>query len=552
MSSFAARRVSLFFTSAIGCGARQAAFLLVGCLFGVNAGEAAPYPLLSAHVPDIVAGHAAKLVGVPAPGSIMHLVVALPLRNSAQLDGLLRDIYDPASPAYRHYLSVAEYTARFGPRQADYDGAARFFKDQGLNVTAAAPNRYIMDVEGSTAKIERVFHVRIGLYRNPEGGRHLMAPDREPTLDLAVPVLHVTGLDDVTLPSNRLTRNRSARFGTGSGPDGNFIGSDIRAAYYGNGPLNGAGQSLGLMELEGYEISDVQNYFSRVGQSLNVPVIGVATDKAPLGCTGQCVDSEQTLDIIYSISMAPALSQVQVYVGNQPVDVLNRMASDNTSKQLSTSWGWGKNFSTEDNLYKEFAVQGQSFVAASGDESSLRKSGPWPEEDANLTAVGGTDLTTNGGGGAWTAEIGWSGSGGGPALDKAITIESYQLPFINTANGGSKKLRNVPDIAGAASNFFLCGNGGCGGGGAGTSFAAPIWAGFIALANQQAASAGQNSVGFLNPALYALGSGAGYDTQLHDVTSGTSGKYTATLSYDLVTGLGTPGGQALIDALTGN
>jgi kumamolisin len=335
---------------------------------------------------------------------------------------------------------------------------------------------------------------------------------------------------------------------TGSGPNGLFIGSDLRAAYYGASALTGAGQSVGLMELAGYNLTSVQTYFSKVGQPLNVPVVGVQTDSHSLSCTGKCDDSEQALDIEYAISMAPGLAQVQVYVGSNAEDVLNRQVSDDSSQELSTSWGWGEKFSTDDQLFKEMAAQGQTMLTASGDDSSLSASGPWPEEDANLTAVGGTDLVTKGAGGAWSSETGWADSAGGPSVDKTILIESYQKPYVTTANKGSTTLRNVPDIAASAdTNMYYCANSGCGAAG-GTSFASPTWAGFVALANQQAAKDGNPVVGFLNPVLYANGKDANVATLLHDETSGKSGKYSCTVSFDLVTGLGSPA-QGLINVL---
>jgi xanthomonalisin len=239
-----------------------------------------------------------------------------------------------------------------------------------------------------------------------------------------------------------------------------------------------------------------------------------------------------------------------VYVGNSATSVLNKMASQNTSAQLSTSWGWGEHFASNDALFLEMATQGQTFLTASGDNSSLQASGPWPEEDANLTAVGGTDLVTNGPGKTWKSETGWKDSAGGPSLDTTILIASYQLPFIDKANGGSKTLRNVPDIAGDANqDNYICANGRCEGGWGGTSFASPIWAGYIALANESAADQGKPRIGFLNPALYRLASGSKYPKVLHDQTTGKSGKFSAGPQYDLVTGLGSPKGDALIQAL---
>jgi xanthomonalisin len=514
--------------------------------------QAALLPTLTPQVPASVASHQVALVGTPDPARTMHLAIALPMRDQAGLDDLLRQIYDPATPLYRHYLSVGEFTARFGPAASDYAAAVKFFADSGLLITGVSANRYIFDVVGSVADIERVFHVRMGLYRHPTQRRDFIAPDREPTLDLAVPVLHVTGLDDFILPTPRLKQSTTpgGSVGTGSGPHGNFVGTDIRTAYYGGSALTGAGQSLGLMELGPYDIADVRTFFTRFGPPLTVAVNGISTDGSPVSCTGKCNDGEQALDIEYAISMAPGMDQVQVYVASTAESVLNRMASDNTSKQLSTSWGWREEFATDDPLFKEMAAQGQTFLTASGDYSRLSASGPWPEEDANLTGVGGTDLVTNGGGGPWSAETGWKDSAGGRSLDKTIKIEPYQRPFINAANGGNKHLRNVPDIGGDANfNNYICADAHCNGGWGGTSFASPIWAGFIALANQQAAANGKPTVGFLNPTLYGLAGGASYTKILHDETSGTSGRYNAVTGYDLVTGLGSPHGQALINAL---
>src|SRR5580700_5394136 len=115
----------------------------------------------------------------------------------------------------------------------------------------------------------------------------------------------------------------------------------MRAAYYGSGPLDGAGQSVGLFEYAGYEISDVNTYFKNLGQTRTVPVRGVSLNGAHLGCPpGSCDDSEQALDIEMAISMAPGLKDVVVYVGNSDVSIFNQMAVDNASKQLSCSWGW--------------------------------------------------------------------------------------------------------------------------------------------------------------------------------------------------------------------
>jgi subtilase family serine protease len=248
--------------------------------------------------------------------------------------------------------------------------------------------------------------------------------------------------------------------------------------------------------------------------------------------------------------MAPGMDQVQVYVGSDPVGIENRMASDNTSKQLSTSWGYDEDFADEDAIYQEMAAQGQSYFTASGDFSTLIASGPWPEEDANIIAVGGTDLVTTGPGGAWQSEPGWEDSAAGPSVDNSILIESYQLPYINGRNLGSTTLRNVADVsANADFDMYVCARGKCSGGWAGTSFSSPIWAGFNALINQQALKKGKPTVGFLNPTVYGLLKG---DRGLtHDVVGNKSGKFPAVKGYDLVGGVGSPNGKRTINAIIG-
>ena len=525
-------------------------------------GPAFSAELLTHHVPMAVLEHEAALVGHADPEMHMPLSVALPMRNQDELYKTLAAIYDPHSPQYKHYLTLAEFTQRFGPTQTDYSKTVNFFQSSGLEVKALSANRYIVDIDGPVSAIERVFHIRLNLYRHPTENRSFIAPDREPTLDFNVPVLHVTGLDNFTLPRPRLVGPREPEGGmraTGSGPGGNFIGSDMRAAYYGGSALRGAGQAVGLMEFEGIDKGDIGLYWNTVHQSLHVKIYGVATDGSlPVYCT-KCDDSEQLLDIDYAISMAPGLSYLTFYVSANPVSILNAMATDTSILQFSTSWGWGENFATEDPIYKEMATQGQTFLTASGDSPTLSAAGPWPEEDANMTAVGGTDLVTKSAGGAYKSETAWSDSASGPSLDHSIEIEPYQLPFINASNKGSYTLRNVSDVS-ANANFdmYICATfqvksvytRDCQGGWGGTSFASPIWAGFIALANEAAEDDGNRPVGAINPIIYPNSSTSSlYSKMFHDVTHGKSGKYPAVEGYDLATGLGSPNGQGLINVL---
>jgi subtilase family serine protease len=509
---------------------------------------------LTQHVPDVVARGTAARVGELPARQMMELTISLPSRNEAELQSLLAAMNDPASPLYRHFLSVSQFTARYGPSQSDYRSLLGFALAHHLRPHALVANRRVLDVQGTVADVERAFDVRMGLYRHPTEPRSFYAPDREPTLALGVPVLHISGLDDYVQPVARVERGSQAegieKIHTGSGPQGNFVGSDIRAAYYGGTALAGTGESLGLFEYRGYNIADVENYFAQVGQENDVPIVGESVNGADLKCTGKCDDSEQVLDMEEALSMAPSLTQLVVYVGHNDVSIINQMASDGTSKQLSCSWGWGPDPTALDPIFEELAAQGQSFFVATGDDGfRLKKGVVWPADDQLVTAVGGTDLTTHGPGGPWRSERGWKFSGGGPSPD-GIPIPKYQVPFITAQNGGSTTLRNVPDIAGDAdTDNFSCFDGRCYTHVGGTSFAAPLWAGFMALANQYAAATERPPIGFLNPALYRIGSASDYSQLFHDEVVGYNGKYSAETGFDLVTGFGSPNGDALIRAL---
>jgi kumamolisin len=514
---------------------------------------------------EVMRGEAPIVNRLPASQSL-RLNIALPLRDEAGLDDLLQQLYDPQSPMFHQFLSVQEFTDRFGPTEQDYAAVVDFAQKNGLTVTGASPNRMLVDVTGTVANIEKAFHVTMSSYQHPTEPRTFYSPDREPSADLRVPLWHISGLDNFSIPHPASLRRAPDADGhpigsgptgnaTGSGPSGYFIGSDMRAAYYGGTALTGAGQSVGLLEFAGYNIADVKAYFTKVGQPLNVAVVGVSTDGSSLSCTGRCDDTEQVLDIEVAISMAPGMSQVRVYVSDtSDASIFNKMASENLAKSLSCSWGWSPADPTSDDpIFKEFAAQGQNLFVASGDSGAYgrRSQDVYPADDAYVTSVGGTDLTTVSAGGAWKSETAWVDSGGGISPDN-IAIPGYQKAagVITTANKGSTTLRNAPDVAAEANtDNYICYDGTCAGGWGGTSFAAPRWAGFLALVNQQAVANRLPTVGFINPTIYSIGLGSSYATAFHDITSGSNGTYTTQKGYDLVTGWGSPNGVGLINLL---
>ena len=515
------------------------------------------------HVRPAVASGQAVPVSFLAPTERMNLAIMLPLRNQPELTALLGRLNDPTSPDYGHFLSVSQFTEQFGPTAQDYQAVVNFAQANGFIVTNKPPNRLIVDINGSVAQIEKAFHVVMTVYRHTTENRTFYSPDREPSIDLNVPVKRIAGLNNFSIPRPLLKKRAAASAihsnATGSGPQGAYRPSDMRAAYYGSGSLTGAGQSVGLLEFDGYKLADVNSDMG--GESYTVPITNVLVDGASAGSDGD--DGEQALDIAQPIGMAPGLTSVRVYIapgtssiGVGDVDIFNKMATDNKSKQLSCSWGWTPDDPSDDDpIFQEFAAQGQNLFVASGDSGKYTGNNntdySYPAESVYVVAVGGTDLTTNGAGGPWEAETAWSDSSGGPA-DDGFAIPSWQVGVANASNGASSTIRDLPDVA-AEANFdnILCDDGTCyyneyGG----TSYAAPRWAGYLALANQQNVTNHGTTLGYLNPLIYPIAFGASYDSNFHDITSGSNG-YPAITGYDMVTGWGSPNGPALINTLTG-
>jgi len=517
--------------------------------------------VLSGHVPAAVSrlNPASRL---PA-ASRLQLAIGLPLRNTNELDRLLDEIYhEPASANYRHFLTPEEFTRRFGPTEQDYQQVIDFVRANGFTVTGTHPNRMLLDVEASVPDIEKALHVTLRTYPHPREARNFFAPDTEPSLDLATPILHISGLDNFTVPQalnheRRLDQKvAGATPAAGSGPGNTFVGSDFRTAYVPGTTLNGAGQSVGLVQFAGYYPADILTYELAYGLPTNTPLVNVLLDGIS-NITNSGNGPEPALDIEMAISMATNLNSVITYYGNSPDDIMNRIATDNLAKQISASWTFGID-STTLQVYQQFAAQGQSCFNASGDDDAYTGSPLTPTDAPYVTSVGGTTLTTSGPGGSWVSETAWNwggGTGTGGGVSTTYSMPFWQQGVSMTANLGSTTMRNLPDVAMTADNVWVQYNNGASGDFGGTSCASPLWAGFTALVNQQAAANGYPPVGFINPAVYAIGKGANFASTFHDITTGNNtssaspAKFYAVAGYDLCTGWGTPGGMNLINAL---
>jgi subtilase family serine protease len=573
---------------------RSGHFLIATILFcGMVPVFGAGWKILPGHVPPVVSSLTAK--GLLPATNQLNLAIGLPLRDEPGVDDFLEQLYDPASPNFRQFLTPEEFTARFGPTEQDYEAVKIFARSNGLAVITTYSNRLVLDVAGTAAAVEKAFHITLRTYRHPTGARDFYAPDTEPVVDAALPVADIQGVSDFSRPHprlhlmNALMANAIAKSGSAPDGSGSYFGNDFRNAYAPGTTLTGAGQSVGLFEADGYYSKDISAYAAAAGNGrTNIAIQAVLLD----GYNGMPTagansgSPEVSLDIEMAMAIAPGLAKIVVFEGNPnnfaPNDILNSMlASSGTVKNLSCSWGWsGGPSTTMDNIFKNMAAVGQSFFGASGDSDAFTTGANSvngvdnhslanaPSSSPYITQVGGTTLTMNGNGASYGSETVWNwgydsssggyiGSSGG--ISSYYSIPSWQTNIINmAARGGSAKQRNIPDVALTADNVYVDYGNGSRSVFGGTSCAAPLWAGFTALANQQAATNGKPGVGFINPAIYAIAAGSSYAACFHDVTSGNNTwsdsrtSFYATNGYDLCTGLGAPAGQKLINALAGS
>jgi hypothetical protein len=534
--------------------------------------------VLPGHAPSVLTQLTSK--GRLAETNQLRIAFGLPLRDQEGLTKFLRELYDPHSVYFHAFLTPAEFTARFGPTKEDYQAVIGFAERNGLRVVERHSNRLVLDVEGSAANFERAFGVTLRTYAHPTEHRDFFAPDTEPSVPVELPMADMWGITDFYRPiplSHRADPSKTRpRNYSGSAPGGSYRGQDFRNAYIPGSSLRGAGQTVAVVEFDGYYANDVATYVAGCGYTnvplQNVLVDGVSGSPGYSGIAGAV--AEVSLDIEMAIAIAPGLSKVMVYEGLNPFDVYNRIVTDNEAKQIGSSWAfnrgptysWGHPGSkTLDSQLQQMAAQGQSFFQASGDsdaytgtQSISSSGGPSPVDSIYVTSVGGTTLFMNGAGTSYNSETVWNwgnntGSGGGVSPNYAIP--SWQAGVSMASNNGSTVNRNVPDVALTADDVFVVYNNGSSDVFGGTSCAAPLWAGFTALVNQQSIAAGGTAVGFLNPALYTIANGPNYNSCFHDTTTGnnignnTPGLYFAVIGYDLATGLGTPNGTNLINTL---
>jgi hypothetical protein len=518
----------------------------------------------------------------------MTLSISLPVRSPPgfpTLKDFVKQVSDPKQPAtFRQFLTQAQFKARYGATDADYVALRGWAISNGF-ATKSFSNNLLLSITGTAGQFEQALNVLL-LFRQRSDGSLFVSLDRNPSLTLSLPILDIAGLTSF-LPPRHNAVTVSGTGGGGSGFPRSYRAADLRTAYLGDTSstcrsLTGVGQVVGLVEFDVPSMLDVQLYDALNNiSSLSQPTIAATEGGNP----PSDAQFEATLDVVMVQAMAP-LAQILVFQGSTGITfhldaIYNTMATWDPALTVVSSSLSVKPSAGVQQALDQMASHGVSFFQASGDFGDIGD----PEDSTRLdsqTLVGGTMLSTNPlipgmsppyPSPYFMGETTWNrgspqtkdASGGGimnGIVQKGVCffcagqvdIPDYQIATQQAnaaANQGSQTVRNYPDVAMVAESIEIF-DGGVTVIAAGTSAAAPLWAGFTALANQKRASlTGQTTMGFLNKTLYDIGQTRGtaddlYASTFNDIkdnsnnSNGYGGGFPAVAGYDLATGWGSP------------
>ncbi len=557
-----------------------------------------------AGAPSLKVGQASTLLGPTDPGQSITLEVSVRGRDPQGLQTFAQEVNDPSSPLYRHYLTPAAYTARFGPEPQDLAQALLFLRGTGLKVATVYSGGQLITVEGTMGQAELAFHVQVNDYRAPTGYTFYQQ-DQAPQVptSLAGVITAVSGFDTSARPDPRpmlphTPRNPARPRPLTGGPvsnSGGYTPYQLRTAYdldpLISGGQNGTNRTVDLFEFDGFAQADISTFDTYYLLTPPSPVVkpvngGVST----LGGG----EGEVELDLEVLQGMAPN-AHLNVYEAPDPDQSsfyanyaleAQAIASARDANVASSSWSWCEtdwdtgSRGQADTAFQQMTTEGIDTLMASGDDGSASDcfnggttpsyfyAVQYPPSDPNVTTVGGTSLDINGDGSyaseaVWNDSALYTGSGhlgaGGGGLSMVFPLPSYQHgPGVSNSYSDGK--REEPDVAALASpntgspaagyDVFVQGSWITDGG---TSAATPLWAAVIELSDEYAIHLGESGDGFVNPALYNLAAGTPSFAPFHDVTVGDNDPapafgspkhnpifYPATTGYDQASGLGSP------------
>jgi len=484
----------------------------------------------------------------------MTFEVALRMRNFDELQARI---------ARGEFISNAEKEASYFPKASDHDAVVQWLKDEGLTVTRTDDNRLAVFGRGTVAAVARAFQVSFARVATDDGEfTSAVTPPSLPA-DIGAVVAGVHGLQPHLKPHRLgLPKILSPKDATSSSPP--YFPSQIAQVYNANSlSATGAGQTIAIYAFAVPQSADLTDFWRTTGisQSLgNIQTVNVAggpVTGGPPSVSYLDYQEEVTLDVEWSSSMAPGAT-IRIYAanGNDPAandEILQQVYADLPTQPnlhtLSICIGGNELEVERDYLIIEaqymanLASAGVTVLSASGDSGAYDENGvletTYPTSDPDVTGVGGTTLALNSSGGV-ASEVAWSNGGGGVSA-------VFSRPRWQTGTGvPAGTMRLVPDVAATADPdygaFFVFANSPTSIGG--TSWAAPVWAGFCALIDQTRAANGLPPVGLLNASIYPLIGTAAF----RDITAGNNGYYSAGGGYDLCTGIGVPDVAVLAQA----
>ncbi len=480
----------------------------------------------------------------------LTLTLVLKRDDQAGFERYLHEVYDASSPNYRKFLTQSELSDRFGPSRGTYDKVLSHLQRNGFTLVEGSENRLTLMVRGNRSEVEKAFALHIRNYKI--GDKRFYANDRDPELPahLASAVQTVSGLSNLAQPrANDIAHDigvlvckfSNALASANNEPEKVKDCGNYQFFWYsspaGKDPpgweeLDGTGQTVGLIEFDTFQMSDVADFLSLIGAPAtkinNVSEVKV-NGGAPLGLN----QAEVLLDINTVLTGAPG-AKVVVYDGpftgaGTSFQALFNAAINGGSTIISNSWAYCEDQTTLadvqsiDSIFKSAAAAGITILNGAGDSGSTCLDGAAntvavPADSPNATAVGGSSLSS-GHGYTYGSEQWWNGANntpptgqGGFGQSNFFAVPTYQAGLANSAR------RSIPDVvanADPASGVLLCqaSAGGCPTGliYGGTSIAAPVWAAFSAVLNQ---GLGQN-IGALNQAIYPFANTSAF----HNATS---------------------------------
>ena len=461
-------------------------------------------------------------------------------------------------------LRPRDTTATSPPVAAADDVAAveTFAAERGLEVAEASLTKRTVKVTGTASDLSRAFRVELTRNVAPTGAAYrgrsgaISLPER-----LAQAVEGVFGLDDrpQAVPHFRAAE-RGAHIADG------FLPTEVAGLYRFPQQVDGTGQTVAILELGGgYRREDLEQYFAELGRPVPaIEAVGVDGGRnAPTGDPGG-PDGEVMLDVEIVGAVAPGARIAVYFAPNTSQGFLNAVLEAVHDEKrrpaaLSISWGaaelhWTRqSLRALDGAFRAAGQLGITVCAASGDSGSSdgvedgRAHVDFPASSPFVLACGGTRLARGARGRrrerAWGGPRSNGATGGG--VSDVFPRPQWQADSHVPRSPGRAGFegRGVPDVAANADpatgyRIRVDGEEGLIGG---TSAVAPLLAALVALVAQRSG----RRIGFLNPFLY----GASRERLLEDVTRGSNGLYAAARGWDACTGLGSPNGDALADAL---